>query len=371
MLDEYKTRMSLKMKNGMISVIVPIYNVEKYLLKCLKSISEQTYKNLEVILVNDGSTDNSGIIAETFARGDERFIYISKENGGLSSARNEGIKRAKGEYIYFLDSDDWIKKDYLEFMIKEFDKETDIVIGKYTLDDTMLGLSYVPFESENIDRIFEGEEKEKEIIERHLNAYPQSGYILKDTLMPVWKNLYRHQLIYDNNIFFVSERSVGAEDYVFNFEAYYYAKKIKLSPIAGCVHVIVNNSLSRRYYSDFIDKGFNRCEVVKISIESKTFYNKKAVLYALECERLRVVLGSVFNITSSALKDKIDIVQQILSDSRVIDILDNLKKPNIEKKYKLLLFLLSFGGIKFTCLIMNGFRRSYKLYRKLEYRSRR
>lgn len=371
MLDEYKTRMSLKMKNGMISVIVPIYNVEKYLLKCLKSISEQTYKNLEVILVNDGSTDNSGIIAQTFARGDERFIYISKENGGLSSARNEGIKRAKGEYIYFLDSDDWIKKDYLELMIKEFDKETDIVIGKYTLDDTMLGLSYVPFESENIDRIFEGEEKEKEIIERHLNAYPQSGYILKDTLMPVWKNLYRHQLIYDNNMLFMSERFVGAEDYVFNFEAYYYAKKIKLSSIAGCVHVIVSNSLSRRYDSDFIDKGFNRCEVVKISIESKIFYNKKAVLYALECEKLRVVLGSIYSIAASNSRDKTVDIKRILSDSRVIDVLYNLKKPNLENKYKVILFLFKFGGIKITCRLLNMVARKYRIYRKAEYKTRK
>lgn len=367
---QHRNKTSLKIKHGMISIIVPIYNVEQYILRCLKSISEQTYRNIEVILVNDGSTDNSGLIAETYARNDKRFIYISKENGGLSSARNEGIKHAKGEYIYFLDSDDWIKKDYLELMIKEFDEEIDIVIGKYTLDDTILGLSYIPFELENINRIFEGEEKEKEIIERHLNAYPQSGYILKDTLMPVWKNLYRHHLIYDNNIFFVSERSVGAEDYVFNFEAYYYAKKIKVSTTAGCVHVIVNASLSRRHYSDFIDKGYNRCEVVKNSIESKIFYNKEAVLYALECEKLRVVLGSIYNIALSTSKNKINIVQQILSDSRAIDIMNNLKRPNIEKKYKLILFLIRFGGIRVTCLILNVVRSNYKLYRKLEHRSR-
>lgn len=200
MLNKYKKDLA-SIDKGMISVIVPIYNVEKYLLKCLNSISEQTYKNLEVILVNDGSTDKSAIIAEKFAHRDKRFIYISKENGGLSSARNEGLKYATGEYIYFLDSDDWIQKDYLQAMVKEFDSEIDIVVGKYTLDDCILGLSYIPFESERAEYIYEGRKKEREIIERHVNAYPQSGYVLKNTLMPVWKNLYRHSLICDNNLF--------------------------------------------------------------------------------------------------------------------------------------------------------------------------
>ncbi len=100
------------MKN--ISVIVPIYNAEQYLEKCIDSIINQSYTNLEIILVNDGSTDNSGAICDEYAKRDSRIIVIHKENGGLSSARNAGLDIARGEYISFVDSDDWIEHDMLE-----------------------------------------------------------------------------------------------------------------------------------------------------------------------------------------------------------------------------------------------------------------
>ena len=91
----------------LVSVIVPIYNVENYLKKCIDSILCQTYSNLEIILVNDGSTDNSLEICNSYK--DDRIIILNKENGGLSSARNSGLEVMTGEYIFFLDSDDWMK----------------------------------------------------------------------------------------------------------------------------------------------------------------------------------------------------------------------------------------------------------------------
>lgn len=97
------------MENDLISVIVPIYNVEKYLQECLDSIINQTYKNLEIILVDDGSTDNSGIICNEYAKKDNRIKVIHKKNGGLSSARNAGMDECSvGGYITFVDSDDWL-----------------------------------------------------------------------------------------------------------------------------------------------------------------------------------------------------------------------------------------------------------------------
>ena len=177
----------------MISVIVPIYNVEKYIEKCLFSIMQQTYKNIEVLLIDDGSTDQSGKIAKKFSEQDTRYIYIHKENGGLSSARNEGLNRAKGDFVYFLDSDDWIAEKYLEQLVDAFDELTDVIIGKYKLDDETIGKVYVPFAEERIERSFVEREKEKEIVERHINAYPRKDYLLKDTLMPVWKNMYRRK----------------------------------------------------------------------------------------------------------------------------------------------------------------------------------
>lgn len=99
-----------------ISVIVPVYKVEKYLKRCVDSILGQTFENIEIILVDDGSPDNCGEMCDQYARQDERVQVIHKENGGLSSARNVGIEQAKGEYIAFIDSDDWLDADMLEIL---------------------------------------------------------------------------------------------------------------------------------------------------------------------------------------------------------------------------------------------------------------
>lgn len=104
------------MNNELISIVIPVYNVEKYLDKCLDSVVNQTYKNIEIILVNDGSTDNSPLISQKYAESDSRIKLIHKKNGGLSDARNAGIDIAIGKYITFIDSDDYIEKDYVEYL---------------------------------------------------------------------------------------------------------------------------------------------------------------------------------------------------------------------------------------------------------------
>lgn len=102
----------------LISIVVPVYNVESYLVNCVSSIIEQTYKNLEIILVDDGSTDKSKKICDDLAKKDKRIKVIHKDNGGLSSARNAGIDVAKGEYIGFVDSDDKINKNMYRILLK-------------------------------------------------------------------------------------------------------------------------------------------------------------------------------------------------------------------------------------------------------------
>ncbi|MGO4219553.1 glycosyltransferase [Bacillus sp. YAF12_1] len=102
----------------LISVVIPVYNAEKFLPKCLDSIITQTYKDLEVILINDGSTDRSGEICDEFSRKNERITVIHKENGGVSSARNAGLKVVKGQYVGFVDPDDWIEGKMFETLYK-------------------------------------------------------------------------------------------------------------------------------------------------------------------------------------------------------------------------------------------------------------
>lgn len=107
----------------LISIIVPVYNVEKYLNKCVNSIINQTYKNIEIILVNDGSTDRSGHICDELSKLDHRIVVYHKENGGLSDARNYGVKRANGEYIGFVDSDDYVSNDMYQYLYEIIERE--------------------------------------------------------------------------------------------------------------------------------------------------------------------------------------------------------------------------------------------------------
>lgn len=113
-----------------ISVIVPVYNAEKYLNQCIQSIQNQSYTDFELILVNDGSTDASGDICESYVKTDQRIKLFTKINGGVSSARNLGLDNATGEWVTFIDSDDWVDKDYLQKMI-EGNFNFDFIVSYY------------------------------------------------------------------------------------------------------------------------------------------------------------------------------------------------------------------------------------------------
>lgn len=118
----------------LVSVIVPVYNVEQYIEECIRSIQNQTYRNLEVIIVNDGTQDNSIKICEGCITGDERFRIIHEENSGLSAARNNGLSQAKGDYFFFIDSDDYIEENAIEELVKTIrETRTDICVLGTTL----------------------------------------------------------------------------------------------------------------------------------------------------------------------------------------------------------------------------------------------
>lgn len=142
----------------LLSIIIPVYNVEQYLERCIESIINQTLKDLEIILVNDGSTDRSGEICERYANQDNRILVINKKNGGVSSARNVGLEIARGEWIAFVDSDDYIEKNMYEILYKnaiKYDVEVSSCFFKYlTADDTVL---FNPTENHlKLNKIFKG-----------------------------------------------------------------------------------------------------------------------------------------------------------------------------------------------------------------------
>ena len=140
----------------MISVIIPVYNVENYLEECLNSVQTQTYTNIEVILVNDGSTDNSKMICERYCQEDSRFHLISQTNQGQSVARNVGVEVSTGEFIAFVDSDDVIKANYLEELMKYMSDDIDIVESIFTVSKK----DFLVENSKETEILFEGNSQE-------------------------------------------------------------------------------------------------------------------------------------------------------------------------------------------------------------------
>ena len=140
------------MKNKKVSVIVPVYKVEAYLLRCTDSILNQSYKNLEIILVDDGSPDNCGQLCETIATSDPRVVVIHKENGGLSSARNKALDIMTGDYLTFVDSDDAIHANMIELMVEEIENHnSDIVTtGLLSFDGSIPELDTVDIRFERL-----------------------------------------------------------------------------------------------------------------------------------------------------------------------------------------------------------------------------
>ena len=154
--------------DDLISVIVPIYKVEKYLKKCVESILEQTYSNLDIILVDDGSPDNCGDIIEEFRKKNERIRTIHQKNGGLSDARNSGIKIAKGKYIVCIDSDDWIEKNMIEVLYKDIiNTNSDISVCEFVEEDDLQNiLSTKKYNNEIIE--FSSKEALKSLIKKDI-----------------------------------------------------------------------------------------------------------------------------------------------------------------------------------------------------------
>ena len=217
-----------------ISIIVPVYKAENFLHKCLDSILSQSFEDYEVILINDGSPDNSGIICDRYATEDDRIRVIHQQNKGVSAARNAGIHMAQGEWLCFIDSDDYVSKTYLEDFMKLH--SADLLLQGYVTEiqdmvvaDHSLNKEYRSLE----DVIVEAEEQQI------LNS-------------PCFK-LFKRCIVAENNLLFDCNTSYG-EDHLFTLSDLIFVQTISTSPEKGYHQVISSNeSLSHRIVpSDFL-----------------------------------------------------------------------------------------------------------------------
>jgi len=188
----------------LVSLVVPCYNVEKYIEQCLTSIRDQTYKNIEVILVDDGSPDNSGAICDRFALDDERFKVIHKENAGVGAARNDGMAMASGDYIIFIDSDDYLPLNALELLVSKAEEtDADVVMGDlYKVFDEReeyCTLFQDDFFSDDKDFL---EKLTCNVLYRNYCPYPPEGGPVPVAYGSPWNKLVKSSLLGENNITF-------------------------------------------------------------------------------------------------------------------------------------------------------------------------
>lgn len=226
-----------------ISVIVPVYNTEKYLPICLRTCMEQTLQDIEIICVNDGSTDGSLEILQAFQREDDRIVIIDKPNGGLSSARNAGIRAAHGEFLVFLDSDDKLAKNACERVWRETkEAPTDIVA---------FGTDYFPWYPDpdlwlkNVLRVPTG---------RYWKFEPPVLFERSGSIPFVWRQAYRRSLLVENDLYFDEEIKFG-EDTVFQIEMFPHAENFAfISDMLYQYRWCRQGSLMAEAAKDFDDK---------------------------------------------------------------------------------------------------------------------
>ena len=247
-----------------ISVIIPIYNVEKYLKRCIESIIKQTYSNLEIILVDDGSPDGCAKICDEYKNKDERIVVIHKKNGGLSDARNAGLKVATGEIISYIDSDDYVDLDMYEKMTKAMEeKNADIVVCGTNIDYED-GHTKVKCEKE--EKSFNREEA---LIE--LNSF-------KSFDMAVWNKLYKREVV-DKIEIPVGKKS---EDYFVMYQYFARAKKVVIINQAKYHYFQRSNSISRgkNVTHDYIEGSKSQKEFFKKNFPDLNYVGNTAYAFS-------------------------------------------------------------------------------------------
>lgn len=238
--------------NDLISVIVPVYNVEKYLNRCVDSICSQTYDNLEIILVDDGATDHSGDMCDAFAAADKRITVIHKKNGGLSDARNAGLAVASGAYVCFFDSDDWVEADVLGKAHKALiESDADVAIWGFSKDFVDAQESVLRSEILNKSACVCSKANKEYFQFADDSGLAMIGY--------AWNKLYRRSILMEKGLEF--EKGVSlVEDMLFNAQAISAAKAIVFVDTIGTHYMQrERETLGAKFYPNFYELKMRAC----------------------------------------------------------------------------------------------------------------
>lgn len=263
------------MEAGLVSVVLPIYNVEKYLNRCIESVVRQTYKKIEIILVDDGSPDGCPQKCDDWAKRDGRIKVVHKKNAGLGYARNTGIDNASGEYICFFDSDDYIADDTIEKAYEAVKKENaDIGIFGFSTVDKNGNVTNVIAPKTKCQK-YVGENVLTTFLPDLISWNPDNG-VATDLRMSAWTALYSMELIQRNSWRFVSEREIISEDVYSLLDLYRDVKTVVVIPEAFYFYCENETSLTHSYKKDrynrikhFYEACIDKCDQLEYSKEVK------------------------------------------------------------------------------------------------------
>lgn len=324
-----------------VSVILPCYNVEKYIARSIQSILDQTYSDFELLVVIDGSPDNSKQIAETFT--DSRIKIFEKENGGLSDARNYGLERANGEFIYFMDSDDWIEPDLLEENLKIVEEENlDFVVFGYIQDDedkqgnVISSKKVIP----KLDKLTKGD-KNIEIDSHHIGLI---GY--------AWNKIYRKSFIDKYNFRFEKGTSL-IEDILFNAPIYQVSSVIRFNK-AAYYHYLNRPviTLMKTFHADSFELKKKKSRAISGWFDAWDIGNRKEILGYLLIQGIRYCIHNLFSYKNQlSFGQKRDYIRMMYSDQMTREYIGFYQaKSRNAHIYK---FLIKNKLAWLTCIIAN------------------
>lgn len=319
----------------LISVIVPVYNVEKYLERCLNSIINQTYKNLQIIVVDDGSTDSSGKICDQYKEKDERIQVIHKKNGGLSDARNQGLKIATGEYIGFVDSDDYIAQDMFETLynaIEKYNADISIVSFYEIYNGKVIGVR----DSKNIEE---------------MNKFEAMNELLKDTKIQsyAWNKLFKHDLF--KKMEFPTGKNF--EDIATTLLLFEKSNKVVLVEEPKYYYVRRDDSIvgvrNSKTYNDYLEVIYNKYLYLKGKYKETELYNaynfviNMIWVYTIivtfdlndvyeKYEKLYKILKEIIQKYENEITDKLDYYNKVVLYMILLD--KDVSRPAIKQFYK-------------------------------------
>lgn len=322
--------------NELVSIIVPVYNVEKYIHRCVDSIIKQTYCNIEIILVDDGSKDNSGSICDDYAERDSRIKVIHKENGGLGFARNSGLDVATGKYVTFIDGDDYIGESHVAGMLSLIDKTgTDTCIAGHT---KVYADNEVKHKNVCAGKVYKGDVK-KEILPRMCGANSSGMDYIE---MSVCMVLLSNEIIQSNNLRFVSEREFVSEDLVFDFDYYPLSKGVCISDLVDYYYCDNEGSLTTKYRKDRFESQIKMYDMLMVK-------SQKIGISDLCKQRLQntVVAIARYSIKIEYKFEKLNgeevahkNVKRICENTRLSQIFDEYNDKSIKKSSRAVNFLI-------------------------------